>query len=159
MANSPQRQRPGFLETETFHKVMKRLSAAHVLLYRRSKGRIGATMPVTATQWLPVCLLTHTGRRSGLRRVTPLLNLADGERVVLFAAQGGLDQNPQWYRNLVANPDCRIQTRGLERPMHAHTASNQERQDLWPRMKRHYPGWATYQSWTTREIPIVICVP
>ena len=94
MANSPQRQRPGFLETETFHKVMKRLSAAHVLLYRRSKGRIGATMPVTATQWLPVCLLTHTGRRSGLRRVTPLLNLADGERVVLLPLRA------DWIRTL-----------------------------------------------------------
>ena len=153
------RQRPKFLETNTFHTAMKQLSRAHVGLYRRTRGKLGATMPVSARLWLPVCLLTHAGRKSGIPRVTPLLFMPDAERVVLFAAQGGLPQNPQWYLNLKADPDCTIQVGSQVRRLKARTASAAEREALWPRMKQHYPGWGAYQSWCEREIPVVICEP
>ena len=40
----------------------------------------------------------------------------DGADLVIVASQGGLPKNPQWYPNLVANPDVTVQVRGDRRP-------------------------------------------
>ncbi len=159
MSTTPLKARPRFLETKGFPKVMKYLSKGHVALYRGTGGRLGSRMPVSTTLILPVCVLTHTGRKSGKEFHTPLLFFADTDRVVLFAAQGGLPQDPQWYRNLKANPSCRIQVGSRDREFVARAANTEERVGLFPRMKKHYPGWGAYQSWCEREIPVVICEP
>jgi hypothetical protein len=40
---------------------------------------------------------------SGKLFVVPLLNMPDGPDVIVVASQGGRPENPQWYRNPVAN--------------------------------------------------------
>jgi deazaflavin-dependent oxidoreductase (nitroreductase family) len=105
-------------------------------------------------------LLDHRGRKSGKQFTTPLLFLADGARLVLVASQGGRADNPQWYANLVAHPETTVQLRGEGvRRVRARTASSQERALLWPRLVELYADFENYQSWTTREIPVVILDP
>ena len=41
----------------------------------------------------------------------------------------------------------------------AHKATNAEREQLWPRLVELYADFASYQAWTEREIPVVICEP
>ncbi|MBF6212805.1 nitroreductase family deazaflavin-dependent oxidoreductase [Nocardia puris] len=41
--------------------------------------------------------------------------------------------------------------------MHAHTATPEEKAELWPRITEAYQGYANYQRRTTRDIPVVIC--
>src|SRR5690606_14796770 len=104
-------------------------------------------------------LLTHTGRMSGKEYTTPLLYLRDGDRVVFVASQAGLPKHPQWFHNLVAHPECTVQVLGDVRRMRARTADEAERAELWPKLNELYADFDSYQSWTDRVIPVVICDP
>ncbi|WP_406691754.1 nitroreductase family deazaflavin-dependent oxidoreductase [Saccharopolyspora sp. ID03-671] len=103
--------------------------------------------------------MTTTGKRSGRPRTAPLLHLRDGDRVVLVASQGGLPRHPDWYHNVRANPEVTVQIKRDIRSMKARTATPRERADLWPRLVDMYADFDDYQSWTDREIPVVICEP
>jgi deazaflavin-dependent oxidoreductase (nitroreductase family) len=92
-------------------------------------------------------------------RTVPLLYLADGEDAVLVASQGGLPTNPQWYYNLLAEPAVTVQLGTRTRAMRARVADAAERAVLWPRLVRLYADYENYQSWTDREIPVIICEP
>lgn len=79
---------------------------------------------------------------------------------MVVASQGGLPTHPQWYFNLVAHPQTRVHLKG--RPnlaVVARVASKQERAVLWPRLVDLYADFAKYQTWTQREIPVVVLAP
>lgn len=153
--------RPKGLESPVTRRVMKSLGKAHVAVYRATKGRIGGTFRVGAAlrKPAPVLLLDHVGKKSGRTYTSPLLYLQDGPDVVVVASTGGMPKDPQWYRNLMAHPDTQVQIRGDVRRVRARTASPQERAALWPRLVDMYADYDNYQSWTDREIPVVICEP
>ncbi|MFL6090183.1 MAG: nitroreductase family deazaflavin-dependent oxidoreductase [Aeromicrobium sp.] len=150
--------RPTGLDSPLVPKLLKVMSRANVFLYRRTHGRLGGKFPIAGfRRAVPVCLVTHQGRKSGRTFTTPLLCLQDGDRVVIVASQAGMPKNPQWYLNIRANPRVTVQTGALVRSMIARTASPEEREVLWPQLVQLYPGWADYQTWTDRVIPVVIC--
>ena len=153
--------KPDALDSPLVGRLMKHGSRANVWLYRRTNGRIGGKWRIGAgfRKPVPVCLLEHTGRKTGLTRTTPLLFLRDGSRVVLVASQGGRATDPIWYRNLQATPDAVVQVRGERIPVRAHTADPAERAELWPRLLDLYADFATYEAWTDRVIPVVILDP
>jgi deazaflavin-dependent oxidoreductase (nitroreductase family) len=128
---------------------------AHRAVLGLSAGRVGGTVA-----GMPAVELRTTGRTSGrLRRTMLTAPIADEGRVVLVASKGGADQDPDWYRNLVANPEVEVLIAGRRRLMRARTASPQERAELWPRVLAANPGYGGYQRRTQREIPLIICEP
>lgn len=153
--------KPKGLDAPWVPTLLKYLARANVWVYRRTNGRLGGTWRVGAAFRKPVelALLTHTGRKSGRELTNPLLYLSDGDRIVFVASSGGLPKDPQWYRNLVADPACTVQVRDRVQPMRARTATPAERAELWPRLVALYADFDSYQSWTEREIPVVICEP
>ena len=104
-------------------------------------------------------LLTTIGRKSGQPRTQPLLFIEEGENIIVVASHGGLPNDPLWYKNLQANPECEVQTRRRKLKMRARTASPEEREAIWPKLVAHYPDYASYATWTDRVIPIVILEP
>ena len=58
-----------------------------------------------------------------------------------------------------ADPDVTVQISGDRTPMLARTADPPERAELWPRLVELYRDYDSYQSWTDREIPVVILDP
>jgi len=152
---------PGGLNSPLTRKVMKYAGRAHVAVYRATKGRIGATWGVGSAlrKPVPTLLIDHVGNKSGRTYTTPLLYLLDGPDVVVVASTGGMAKDPQWYRNLMDHPDTQVQIRGDVRRVRARTASPEERAALWPRLVEMYADYDSYQSWTDREIPVVICEP
>lgn len=134
--------------------VLKRFARAHIAVYRRTNGRLGAKL-----LWFPAALLTTTGRRSGLERTTPTLYLRDGEKVVLPASFGGRHGNPLWYLNLKANPVVRVQIRDEYLTMTARDATDEERRRYWPVLIKMYPPYKGYRDATDRVIPLVVCEP
>lgn len=154
-------EKPKGLDSPIVPKVMKYAGRAHVWTYRRTGGRIGGRWRIGAgfRKPVPTLLLDHRGRRSGTLFTTPLLYLLDGPDVVVVASQGGLPKDPQWYRNLVATPDTQVQIRSEVRPVRAHTADPAERARLWPMLVDLYADFDSYQSWTEREIPVVVLEP
>jgi F420H(2)-dependent quinone reductase len=147
-------KRPPVLISVLAPRVLKWMSKSNVAIYRATEGRVAGH-----ELGLPLCLLTTTGRKSGLSRTTPLIFVADGARVILVASQGGLPTHPLWFLNLRANPKVHVQIRAQTHTMHARVADDAERAQLWPRLIAHNPRWAKYQSWTDRVIPVVVCEP
>lgn len=132
----------------------KRLSAVHRIVFRATGGAVGRRLVDN-----DILLLTTTGRRSGTARTVPLLYLAEGESVIVIASWGGRPTHPEWYLNLVADPEVVIQVEGTRRAMRARTANADERARWWPRIVEAYDGYREYQSRTDREIPVVILEP
>jgi deazaflavin-dependent oxidoreductase (nitroreductase family) len=152
-------KRPAAYESSWVPLLLKYGSRAQVWLYRRTGGRVGGHWRIGAgfRKPVPVLLLEHLGRKSGRRFTTPLLYLVDGDHLVVVASQGGLPKNPQWYRNLMATPDARVQVGHALVPVHARRASPEERDALWPRLVELYADFETYQEWAgDREIPVVV---
>jgi deazaflavin-dependent oxidoreductase (nitroreductase family) len=135
--------------------VIKWMSRLTAWAYKRSGGRVGGSF----LQGAPVALLTTIGRKSGQPRVSPLLYLRDGERVVLVASQGGRANNPMWYLNLKTNPHVTVQIKKEVLKLTARDATETERAQYWPALVEMYSSFEDYQSWTDRVIPIVICDP
>jgi deazaflavin-dependent oxidoreductase (nitroreductase family) len=153
--------KPEGLDGELARRVIKLMSAANVRVYRLTRGRIGGTWRVGAA-WrkpVPICLVEHRGRRTGRIRTSPLVYLRDGQSVVVVASQAGRPQHPLWYRNIEADPDVTVQLRGDRVAMRAHTADATERARLWPKLVELYSDYDSYQSWTEREIPVVVLEP
>lgn len=133
----------------------------NTVVFRASRGRIGSTWRVGSAlrKPAPVCLLTTTGRKTGKSRTTPLLYLRRGSDFVVVASQGGRATNPAWYLNLQANPRVTIELGRTRRHLLARTANDDERSELWPELVEMYADFATYDAWTERTIPVVICAP
>jgi deazaflavin-dependent oxidoreductase (nitroreductase family) len=147
--------RPRHLDHPLVKPLLKRAAAANVWLYRKSGGRLGGRFPGGA----PVLVLEHVGRASGRRLTTPLLYLRDGADVVVVASSGGMKDDPQWLRNLRATPEASVQVGRDVRPVRARVAGVAERARLWPRLVDMYSGYASYDEWTDREIPVVVLEP
>ena len=153
---SDTKPRPWTPSEERIAKIATRImSFANTLVFRVSGGRLGSKF----LRGAPVCLLTSKGARSGQWRTTPLIYLADGERVVLVASVGGMSRNPAWYHNLVHYAECRVQIGSRVREMSARRASGAEKEQLWPRLLAIYPDYADYQARTERNIPVMILSP
>ena len=135
--------------------LIKWMSRLNTAAYKASGGRVGGTF----LQGAPVALLTTIGRKTGEPRVSPLLYLRDGNRVVLVASQGGRANNPMWYLNLKANPQVTVQIKKEVLKLTARDATDAERAQYWPQLVEMYSSFEDYQSWTDRVIPIVICDP
>lgn len=155
-------ERPPGLDSPAAVKVIKYMSKGQVAVFKATNGRIGSTWRIGAglIKPVPTLLLEHVGRRSGRPLTTPLLYLRDGEDLIVVASQGGLPTDPQWYLNLLAQPDTSVRLRGEGlRKVHARTASADEREHLWPRLVDLYADFAKYASWTDRVIPVVVLEP
>lgn len=135
--------------------LLRRLAGGHAFVYRASGGRIGHKLPGSP----PMLLLDHVGARSGTRRTTPLVYVADGDDVVIVASKGGYSSHPAWYHNLSANPDTVVQIGTERRPVRARVATDAERERLWPLAEATYSGYRGYRARAGREIPLVVLEP
>jgi F420H(2)-dependent quinone reductase len=123
----------------------------HTQVYRRTGGKIGGKAGS-----LTMGILTTTGRKSGEPRTTPLNIMADGDRFLLVASYGGDDRDPQWFKNLQANPNATVQLGTESFPVRATVATDDEKKTLWPKVVGIYKGYEGYQRKTSRDIPVVI---
>lgn len=154
-------RKPPNLDTEMTRRVIKVMAAVNVWLYRRTGGRVAGRWRIGAG-WrhpVPILLLEHRGRRTGKLRTTPLVYLQDGDRYVVVASQAGRARHPLWFGNLEAEPRATVQVRRERVPVRARTAGPEERAALWPRLVDLYADYDSYQSWTDREIPVVVLEP
>jgi deazaflavin-dependent oxidoreductase (nitroreductase family) len=137
------------------HALYKAATGFHRAVFNVSKGRIFGK-----AFGMPIVKLVTTGRRSGKERSTMLAApIVEADRVVLVASFGGDDRHPAWYLNLRANPEVRVTVAGSTRAMIARTATEEERDELWPRITSVFEGYARYQGRTERPIPVVVLEP
>jgi deazaflavin-dependent oxidoreductase (nitroreductase family) len=104
-------------------------------------------------------VLATTGRRTGTPRRTCLIYGTSGDEYVVVASKGGADEDPAWFRNLVADPTVGVQAGTRRFTARARVASPAERPALWARMVEIFPLYDEYAQKTDREIPIVLLTP
>ena len=119
--------------------------------FRATGGKVGGPF-----EGAPLLLLHSTGAKSGQDRVAPVMYLADGDDLVVFASKAGADTNPDWFHNLKANPDTRVEVGADTVAVRARVAEGEERDRLFDRQKAAYPGFADYEAGTDRVIPVVV---
>lgn len=103
----------------------------------------------------PMLLLTTTGAKSGQRRITPLMYIPDGDRLLVIASNIGAPKHPDWYHNLAAHPQVGVEV-GVERfDAVATTLEGADREQTWSRIVAQYPFFADHQQKTSRQIPVV----
>ncbi|MBA3944979.1 MAG: nitroreductase family deazaflavin-dependent oxidoreductase [Herpetosiphonaceae bacterium] len=122
-------------------------------LLRLSRGRF------SMSPGQPILLLMSTGAKSGRRRGTPLLFLPDSDRIIVLASNGGLDRHPAWYYNVRAHPQVTVYRAGSIKSYVAREAHDPERAELWRKAMDYYLGFALYEQWTKRQIPVIVLEP
>ena len=154
-------KKPKQLNSPLVKAGMKYSSRAAAWVYRKSGGRIGGNWRVGAgfKKPVPTLLLEHRGRKSGKLFASPLVYINDGDDVIIVASMGGRDENPQWYHNLIADPDVHVEVGRDRRAVRAVLASPEEKERLWPKLVEAYADFEAYKAWTDRDIPVFILKP
>jgi len=122
--------------------------------FRANEGRVGGPF-----EGGTLLLLHHVGARTGTPRVNPLMYNRDGDRYVVFASKAGGPTNPDWYHNLKANPNTRIEVGTDTVDVVASEPTGNERDRLYNAQAELRPQFAEYQSKTDRVIPVVVLTP
>jgi deazaflavin-dependent oxidoreductase (nitroreductase family) len=100
-------------------------------------------------------LLTTTGARTGRRLTSPMAYATDGDRLVVFAANGGRPNNPNWYHNLRADPAAHVEVGTESFDVTATITEGAERDRLWSAQLRAAPFFADFEARAGRRIPVI----
>jgi deazaflavin-dependent oxidoreductase (nitroreductase family) len=125
--------------------------AEHTRRYVESEGKDGYMW-----RGVPTLVLTTLGSKTKRLRRNALIFGRDGDAYVVVASYGGAPDHPSWYKNLRAEPKVSIQVGPDVIEAEARTATTEEKKRLWPAMVEIWPDYATYQTRTDRDIPVVL---
>jgi deazaflavin-dependent oxidoreductase (nitroreductase family) len=117
--------------------------------FRANDGKVGGYF-----EGAPMILIHHIGARTGKERVNPLTYLPDGADFVIAATKGGSPTNPDWYHNLKAHRRIAVEVGTETFPVQVTEVSGPERDDLWRRLVEMRPGFAEYETKTSRVFPM-----
>jgi deazaflavin-dependent oxidoreductase (nitroreductase family) len=103
--------------------------------------------------------LVTKGRKTGRRRTVALAWFEIGGQMLVVGSAGGAPEDPQWVRNLRAEPNATIYIGRKPRRVTARIAAGAERRAIWDKLSVQVPTYAGYQAGVAREIPLVILEP
>jgi deazaflavin-dependent oxidoreductase (nitroreductase family) len=118
--------------------------------FRANDGKVGGQF-----EGAPVLLLGTTGAKSGQPRVNPTMYLDLDGRIFVFASKAGAPTNPDWYHNLVANPEVTVELGSEKFTAQAASLEGEERTSVYDEQATRFPGFREYQDGTDRVIPVV----
>ncbi len=121
--------------------------------FRANGGKVGGGF-----EGAPMILLHHRGVRTGKERVNPLVYQPIGDAFAIFASKAGAPTHPDWFRNLMANPDTEVEAGGETFQVHARELKGSQRDEIWEKQKGLMPGFADYEEKArgVRDIPVVL---
>lgn len=103
----------------------------------------------------PMILVTMTGAKSGRELCSPLVHSTDDGDPIIIASKGGAPEHPNWYFNLVANPQVVVEVGTETWEGTAVLTKGDERRRLFDAQAAQMPFFAEYeQSAAPREIPV-----
>lgn len=104
----------------------------------------------------PLLLLTTTGRRTGEPRTSPMMYVPFGDRPLVIASNNGATRDPQWYRNLLADPAVTVEMPGTTFRARATPLTGDEYDRAWRHIKERYGFFAEHEQRAGgRAIPVV----
>lgn len=118
--------------------------------FRANGGRVHGDF-----EGAPLLLLHTRGAKSNAERINPVMYLRDGDRLFVFASKAGADTHPDWYYNLLANPDVTVELGEDTFAATATVVEEPERERIYERQAELMPNFREYQEKTSRIIPVV----
>jgi deazaflavin-dependent oxidoreductase (nitroreductase family) len=100
-------------------------------------------------------LLTTTGARSGQSHIAPLGYTLDGERYVVVGSNSGRPQNPEWLRNIEADPMVTVEVGDTTFQALATVTSGAQRRGLLDAHIAAIPIFGRYEEMAGRALPVV----
>ncbi|MFG1994624.1 nitroreductase/quinone reductase family protein [Actinoplanes sp. NPDC048988] len=104
-------------------------------------------------------LLTTRGARTGAQHTTPLACRPYESGIVVIASAAGAPKNPDWFHNVLADPRVRVEDGTRSYDAVATPLAGADRDRAFAEAAADDPGWADYQTKTTRIIPVVVLTP
>jgi deazaflavin-dependent oxidoreductase (nitroreductase family) len=134
-----------------YPRVATPFTKAHAKLFEKTGGGF-------LGRWMgsPVLVIETIGRRSGELRKAPIIYMPRGEDVVVVAANGGNHRPPSWWLNLRDAGEADIVVAGERRHVTARLTEGAERDELWKQFAKGYPGLEPYDTYTERELPVIV---
>jgi len=127
------------------------LNAEIIAEFRANNGEVKAPYENP-----PPMLLLHTiGAKSGKQHIVPMRALPDGEALYVFASAHGSERNPDWYYNLIANPEIMIEKGSETILVRATELAGAERDAIFARQAARFAVFAQYQRKLSRTIPVI----
>ncbi|KKC04616.1 nitroreductase family deazaflavin-dependent oxidoreductase [Mycobacterium nebraskense] len=117
--------------------------------FRTNAGKVGGQF-----ENADLLLLTTTGAKSGQSRISPLAYFRIDGRLIVIGSFAGSPVSPAWVHNLRANPQARVEMGTEEFAVTARELPSDERDALFEKVTAAAPGFAEYQSKTSRVIPL-----
>jgi deazaflavin-dependent oxidoreductase (nitroreductase family) len=123
--------------------------------FRATGGKMGG-------DWAgqPLLLLHHRGRRTGAEHIAPVMYQADADdpsTVYVFASKAGAPSHPEWYRNLMAAGEGRVELGDETYDAVASEVEGEARERIYAEQARRFPQFGEYQQKAdgVRTIPVV----
>jgi deazaflavin-dependent oxidoreductase (nitroreductase family) len=139
--------------SESMAEMAKTFNKDIIAQFRGNGGKVGA--PFENAHLL---LLTTTGAKSGQQRVSPLAYFDVDGKLIIIGSFAGAPVNPAWVHNLRTNPQAHVevsQESGIDEfDVTARELPAEERDQLFAKIVAAAPGFAEYQSKTSRVIPL-----
>jgi deazaflavin-dependent oxidoreductase (nitroreductase family) len=117
--------------------------------FRANEGKVGG-----AFENSDLLLLTTTGAKSGQQRVSPLAYFNVEGKLIIIGSFAGAPNNPAWVHNLRVNPAAHVEVGTEAFDVTARELPSAERDELFAKVSAAAPGFAEYQSKTSRVIPL-----
>ena len=111
------------------------------------------------TAMIPTATLKITGAKSGQPREAQIIYFHDGRDAIAIASNYRGTTHPQWYRNLVAHPECEL---GGEAFIATEVTDPDEHARLYALAEELYGGYRDYRAKTVlagRHIPVLRLTP
>jgi deazaflavin-dependent oxidoreductase (nitroreductase family) len=101
-------------------------------------------------------VLTTKGVKSGEDREAILSYSLAGDRWVIVASKSGAPENPDWYYNLRANPEAKVEAEKQSFRARATEVTGNERDRLYEQHCMEHPQFREYPTKTDRVIPVFV---
>jgi len=123
--------------------------------FRANEGKVGGQF-----DGYPLILVHHVGAKSGIERVTPVgcFPQPDGS-LAIIASKGGAPTNPDWYYNLKAHPEIKVEFVAETFAVAVRELEGTEREEVWAGVVSAAPGAGEHQKKTTRRFPVLLLTP
>jgi F420H(2)-dependent quinone reductase len=133
-------------------KLVRAGGAVHTFLYRRGIARkMGQTQTV---------LLTTKGRKTGRSYTVALGAVPEGDGWVVIGSNGGAHVHPNWWLNMVKNPQVTLQVNDKIINARMQEITNPaDRERIWNNVVTSGKGYANYPKKTSRVIPLGLLRP
>lgn len=129
----------------------RNVNAKVIAAFRANSGEVQAPYDNPP----PMVLLHTIGARSGKAHIVPMRGMADGDTIYVFATAHGSDRNPDWYYNIVANPDFEVEMGTETIAVHATVLDGDARVTILDRWMERVPLVAGVMDKTDRTIPVI----